>query len=437
MEDTTTTTNKFSYVDKGGQTQEIESTSATTALGNMPSDADPKSGVMPTNNLVVSSRPAQREFVQEATGLSKILGDVGRRTPSGAGRGDEIISDQYTQLLDSLAMSSDNATKALIGTIQAQRANMGARIEADFDNYARGLQALGIQQNRAVATPDLLMGQIKKIENERMAKLQQLDIEMNKSLMDAQMARDEKQLGILKEKMSYIKEIKKERDNYLKTIADQMAAEASIAGFQAEQMYDTLQTLSEAEKEQFIVAVSEKYGINPLAIVKALGDVAMTKEDRAFDTKKREKEFAQIGVKSGSGSGSVERRYTAGNIPAPLLSEVQGIFKEAPDLTLDELYELFPEISVSFLNTLHGKLGKKDAKGAFDSIKPTFAGDRLKKKNIFTKGKLTKLEKAISGTSITIDELRERYDQGYSIKQIAQAFDLTAKQYEALEKASK
>jgi predicted DNA-binding ribbon-helix-helix protein len=232
--------------------------------------------VTPVNNMVVGSGPANMEFANYSANLSKALGAL---NPTQAKpKGPEITienvgtDDPYGQMLQSISNSANASTKALIASIQASRANQANTINSQYDNYKKGLQLLGIQHNDAQSTPDLLMGHIKQAENEQNAKIQALDIEEKKLLMDAETAQKNNDLETLKAKMDRVKQIKEEKNQALKDISDQLTAETSIAENQAHVIYETLNTLSENEKEIFLQQVAKKYNIPLGTLVTALAD---------------------------------------------------------------------------------------------------------------------------------------------------------------------
>ncbi len=254
--------------------------------------------VTPVNNLVVTSGPAKQEFSTASSDLAKMLAGL-NGTPSVVSDSKDTPTidnthDSYTAMLDKLATSGDEATKALISSIQAGRMNQKNSIDKTYENYKSGLQLLGIQHNEAQATPDLLQGHIQQAENEHQAKITSLDIETNKALMDANKAKTEGNLAVLKEKMAYVKQLKDEKNNYLKNIADQMTAQKSIAESQATGYYDALQKLSpkvqpgetKSDQEKFIEALAKKNSISPASIVQALQTEKERREDRALKNAK-------------------------------------------------------------------------------------------------------------------------------------------------------
>jgi hypothetical protein len=233
-----------------------------------------------SNNVVTTSSTAKNEFNTHSNTLDNMLANL-NQTPTKSSNTATVgnTNDAYTQMLDRTSQNSDLATKALIGTIQAGRANSANRLNTEYNNYKSGLQLLGIQHNDAQATPDLLMGHIQQAENEHQAKIQQLDVETNKALMDAKVAKDNGDLAVLKEKMSYIKDLNQQKQDYLKNIADQMGAETKIADNIVGGVYTELNKLAPADKEKYLQAVASKYNISLGSLVKAM----TTEKERLTD----------------------------------------------------------------------------------------------------------------------------------------------------------
>lgn len=261
--------------------------------------------------LVVGSGPANNEFNQHSGDLTNMLGQLNGTTPNAPGGGDtptlENTNDAYTQMLDRIAATSSASTKALIGTIQASRANRGNTIDRQYDDYKRGLQLLGIQHNAAQSSPDLLMGHIQQAENEHQSKIQALDVETNKALMDAEKAQAEGDLNTLKEKMAHVKELKQEKEDALKKIAENLENETKIADIEAAQYYDKLQSLSPADKEEFLKAVAKKFKISLGALTRSL---VTEKERREKEALEMEDKKSIIANRKASGSGGSGGGYT-------------------------------------------------------------------------------------------------------------------------------
>lgn len=266
-------------------------------------------GTPPKNNLVVSSGSANSEFNNHSSELTKMLTQLGGvQNPNPSTSKDtptlDNTNDPYTRMLDSLSKTSDASTKALIGTIHAARANRGNALNTQYQDYKQGLQLLGIQHNEAQATPDLLMGHIKQAENEHQQKLQALDIETNKALMDAEKAQKEGDLSILKEKMNYVKELKAEKQNVLKNIADNLSYETKIADTEAAQYYDKLNTLNPQDKEAFLTALAKKFNISLGSLTRAMVTEKDRREKAALDIADKKSIIANRGKKTGSGTGT-------------------------------------------------------------------------------------------------------------------------------------
>lgn len=241
---------------------------------------------IPDNQLVVGSGSANMEFSNYSGELSNALSSI-TQPSNQQNTGPEITTenvgqlDPYGRMLDSLSQSSNASTKALISSIQASRMNKANSVNAQYDNYKRGLQLLGIQHNDAQSTPDLLMGHIQQAENEQYAKIDALDREEKKLIMDAETAQKKDDLATLKEKMDRVKAIKEEKNQALKDIADQLNTENSIAEDEAHRIYDQLQKLDDADKEIFLQEVAKKYKIPLIALVTAIADEKKAREEKA------------------------------------------------------------------------------------------------------------------------------------------------------------
>lgn len=250
---------------------------------------------LPENQLSVSAGTANSEFSSYSADLTKALSTI---TPTANATGEtpemtvENVSnfDPYARMLDDLSKTSNASTQALIASIQASRMNQANSVNTQYDNYKRGLQLLGIQHNDAASTPDLLMGHITQAENEQRAKIEALDREEKMLIMDAEQAQAEDDLATLRAKMDRVEEIKAEKNQALKDIAEKLSLETEIAGNQAHLIYDTFITLDPSEQELFIQEVAKTYNIPLATLTTALADEKLAREEEAS--------------KGGSGSGT-------------------------------------------------------------------------------------------------------------------------------------
>lgn len=274
--------------------------------GNLPT---PSTGTPPPqNNVVQTAGAATNQYNNLSGNLTNMLAGLNQQPGEEPRLNVNTYSDAYTQALDAQAQRGSAATKSLIASIQAQNQNMRNSIGAQYGDYKKGLQLLGIQQNSAQSSPDLLMGHIQQAQNEYTAKIQQLNAEESRAMMEAENARADKDLSTLKEKMDYIKQIQKEKDDALSRTYERMQLQTKIADTQASMYYDALQKLPDAQKEDFLIAVSQKYNIPLQALVKSISDVSASRNK---------------GTKSSSGGGTGKKLT---------LSQIGTFKKNNPDV---------------------------------------------------------------------------------------------------------
>lgn len=232
--------------------------------------------------FVGSSSSAKKQFMKQSSNLASIMQQFNlNETPNANTETTaEAPTDAFTIALDKLTKNQDAASKALISGIQAKAQQQKNTETQDFEDLKRGMALLGIEQN---LPQEVAIGRYTKIKNDFNAKISRIDAEETKALMDAQLARDEKNLSLLKQKMDYVKQLKREKLEALKDVYDQMNTEGKIADIQAEQIYDKLQTLGSADKETFLHAVADKYNIPVNALITSLATI---KEKKAKGTGK-------------------------------------------------------------------------------------------------------------------------------------------------------
>lgn len=195
-------------------------TASYSASNNLPSN--------PGSTGIFSTTPYRQEYIQNSNTLNNLTTpkpsvtstDSTDNVDSTYGYGPNY-SDAYTQMLDRTTADSDQATKNLAATIQAQRQQNLNALATNYTNYESGQKLLGIQNNEAQTTPDLLAGHITDIENDHINKMNDIDAETNKALMDAQTARDNNDLATFKDKMDYVNTLRSQKQQALQDMYTQ------------------------------------------------------------------------------------------------------------------------------------------------------------------------------------------------------------------------
>lgn len=239
----------------------------------------------PKNNLITTSGTSRATTAANSGALDSALAQFNISTTptqtSANGSGSDTTpvtvgtldqNDPYVAKLNSMAASSDTATKLLVSNIIASKTQQANSVNSQYDNYKRGLQLLGIQHNEAQSTPDLLMGHINQAEDQHQQKLQALDIETNKALATAQQAQQDNDFKTLNAQMAYVKQLNAEKAATLKSYNTAITQQPKIAADVAHNVYATMQTLSPDDQESFLQAVAKQYNLPLGTLVTALTD---------------------------------------------------------------------------------------------------------------------------------------------------------------------
>jgi len=354
------------------------------------------------NQMSVGSGPASSEFVKQSGELQNMLSQLGATPGVTEDEASNIsvdnYSDSYTQALDTQAQSADQSTQALIRSMQAQNQNLRNNVAGEYDDYKRGLMSLGIQTNSAQSTPDLLMGHIQKAQNDYVKEISGLDRQENIARMEAESARADNNLGLLKEKMSYIKEIKAEKRDALKRSYEKMSLEADISTEQVDRYYEKMQTLNDEDKEDFLIALSDKFNIPVQALVRAIADKKESIQDKA-DKKNKDSESSN----SGGYTSQEERKLRqAGIDPTDIVAADDFLYGDSEGGTITDV---------------------------MGSIAPARIGSTLD----MSKSKARKLAKQGLGDQ-DITEFQKYFAQGYSLKQVADKTGMPQAMFELLSK---
>lgn len=245
----------------------------------------------PQNQLIVTGTKPSQQFAENTQYVNQLVNknsSVPQTTPQQTNPQqttyetvDINYSDPYTQMLDKISATSDKATQNLIATIKAQKASREQNVNQEYDRLKQGLMSLGIQTGNINFTPDLVYGQIMQAENARIGRLQELDREEATALLEATQASEEKDFRLLKERIDYIKSIKKSRLDLLKESYDTMSYEAKIGELQATQIYDELQKLPEAQKLPFLQEIANRYGIPVTALTSSISQITRDRTEKA------------------------------------------------------------------------------------------------------------------------------------------------------------
>lgn len=218
----------------------------------------------------------------------------------------DASTDPFIQQLNNMSARSNDSTKMLIQTIQANKVRQANAVNKQYENYKSGLQLLGIQSGDATATPDLVAGHIQEAATEQEQKISDLDTEETKALMDAENARADNDFKVLQDKMDYVKQIKQDKAQALKDYNDALTKSVTdgdkIAQSVAHDVYDTLQTLDDTDKETFLTTLATKFNIPAGSLVTALVDEQSTRTSDAAkaDPVLSPTEAATLGVPYGT-----------------------------------------------------------------------------------------------------------------------------------------
>lgn len=262
-----------------------------------------------SSQLINTSTQSRTQTAQAASGLDAALARLGMNNNGGQNTPDNngiegTDKDPIIMGLNRLQTNSDDATKSFIASVQAKYQNEKNKANGATESYKGGLQQLGIETNQAQATPDLLAGHIRQATLDNLDKIHDLDTEETKAIMDAKNAKDSNDFKTLQAKMDYIDQIKKAKSDALKSMYDNLSTSNKASAIEAHDIYDTMQTLNDADKEKFILAVAQKYNLPVMSLVQALNDEKQSRE--VFDVDLANKKRL-LNSGSGGSSGSMSK----------------------------------------------------------------------------------------------------------------------------------
>lgn len=255
--------------------------------------------VPPTGPGIVTTDPIHDQAQNDSTTLDGYLG-IQNAAPTngpvvGAGTANNgtattpdianpNYSDAYTQALQGLANNSNESTKRLIATIQAQHQNEVNKINENYGAYTRGLELLGIQSGQAQGTPELLKGQLLQIKNQQMAKINDLNQKEIIAMADAEEARANNEFKILNEKINYIRQLRADKAQALRDAAATDSDYMKKAEFFGDAIYEQIKGLDAAHKASVLSALALQTGIPEQYLVAAAATTAQARYKAATGT---------------------------------------------------------------------------------------------------------------------------------------------------------
>lgn len=298
------------------------------------------------SNLITTSAPAQSTFLKNSTALTSILGAYGASQygPNGGAYGAPVTdatgktvgaaqfdpntgkpltpptsttptpptsdptlgttADPFIRQLDTMSATSNASTKLLINNIKASEFTQANSLTKQSEDYQKGLQLLGIQSGSAEGTPDLLMGHVQQAKIDLQDKIKGLVSEETKAISDAETAKENQDFQLLDKKMTYLKQIQTDKAQALKDYYTNVTASntqaASTAKTVAADVYSSLGTLDDADKQAFINAIALKFNIPAGTLVSALAAYQTTQNKNNVADLLSPTEAASLGVPYGT-----------------------------------------------------------------------------------------------------------------------------------------
>ena len=249
--------------------------------------------------MVMSSSQANQEVAGYSQELSNALTNFQQQDI----QFDEAsYSDPMTEMFDQMFQTGNMMTKKVISNIQRNRQNRENEMKNQTEIYKRSLMGLGIQSGKAEYAPELLLGQMQEVENALQRNLTDLDMEESMALMEAQQAQQESNFRLLRERMEYVREIKREKENELINYYQRLQAQQGIAEITAQQAIGQFEGLRGEEREIFLEQLSRQSGV-PIG---SLAQAMVTERQRLDD-----EAFARAKARQGTSGSSSSIRFTS------------------------------------------------------------------------------------------------------------------------------
>lgn len=285
------------------------------------------------NPLIVTSKNFQTGINNASSGLDSSLRNINPNYPYPAppatpttttdtgSNNTADYSDGFTKQLDAIASSSNDSTKSLIASIHAARANQQGQLDTKYQQYERGLQLLGVEKGSAAATPELLSGQLIQAENQHQQKISDLVAKETKAVMDAQQARDDGNLKLMTEKMSYLQTIQKQKATALKDYYDTLTSSGKAADSVAASVSSKVMALDPSQREAYLTNVATQYQIPLDSLVSSVA---------AYQQSQSKADLEEENIRS-----QINNRGSESNEKALTPSALTSLSKQNPLIKLD------------------------------------------------------------------------------------------------------
>lgn len=312
----------------GSDTPNVVPPSPTKDVGQIPfQDAQ--------NPLIVTSKNFQTGLNQGSTALDSSLRNINPNYPYPAPppvappadtktTDNADFNDGFTKQLDAIANSSNDSTKSLIASIHAARANQQGALDQKYEMYSRGLQLLGVEKGTAAATPELLAGQLQSAENEHQQKISDLVAKETKAVMDAQQARDDNNLKLVKDKMDYVASIQKQKATALKDYYDTITSGNKAAEGIAPSIAANVMALDPSQREAYLSSVATSYKVPVDSLVSAVAAYQSTQSKEALSEANIRSQIANRGANSAAAKPLTPSALTALKKQNPLIDLPYG-----------------------------------------------------------------------------------------------------------------
>ncbi len=210
------------------------------------------------NPGIVSSNPVRNDLINGGNQLDTLTNQP----------------DPYLEYLQKKANTLTNQSDQP-GTEEKNAARAGGRLAektiSDSEAYKAGLETLGIQTGLSQFAPGLQADKMINAANSETQKLSDIQDKENLMIAKAKQARLDKDSKTLKDTLTEIKQIKKDKATELENQLTRTSKEFSIGAQHAAALYDTYKTMDPKHQEAFILQASKELGIqNPRNLIDAM-----------------------------------------------------------------------------------------------------------------------------------------------------------------------
>lgn len=271
------------------------------------------------------------------------------------------MEQEYNQLWDDRKADLDSRHVELIDRIKQEASRQKTQMKDLNERYLGSKKVAGFRTGATEYTPEIAMGILKNEEEQGLARINDIELKANLLISEALVAKDEKDFELAKQKLDMYSKLQTEKkkaiqDIYKAYIDNQKYIMDTKKALDAEDRAKTDQAIQELkvkapqlskdyqsakDKNKYIESLISSTGLDRETILGAI--TSATPKEKTAQKSTSPKTI----------------NYSSATIPADIKDSILDDIKNDGSLTLQELYDAYPEVQSTYLKSIWDSLKKK------------------------------------------------------------------------------